>query len=286
VDTIAFRTLPRVHSSRAHIDTQIMVNGAALQEGLIDVAALIGLAPLPVARFFLYTCGCGSAGCAGFHEPLNQRRVDGTVVWTTKDQALGAVLGLDSKGPLVFNAGAFDDTLATLYRDLLTFEHTGLPPITQLSDTDPTAPAEPLQPRVDTIRRYGADEARFILLVEQAIDPDLPMTVPFTWGQDSRNVAQVFEMDIESAACQLLGLRGGVDAADTERAAAVAPTIRLLQRFARDKDVANALEAFGPFAHFAYKEACVQAALCKDLQPSFAHSFQILDGVPVALCPW
>jgi hypothetical protein len=286
VDSIAFLTFPRAHSGRPHIDTQIVVNGTPLREGLIDVAALIGLAPIPVARFFLYTCGCGSAGCAGFHEPLIQRRVDGTVVWTTEDAALATVLGLDSKSALVFDAGVFDGAMATLYRDLLTFEHAGMPPLVQLSETDPNEHADPLQKRVDLIRRYGEEESRFILLVEQAIDPTLPTSVPFLWGQGQRLAAHVFEMDIESAASQMLGLRRGIGKADVEQVDAVAPTVALLQRFARDKDVAAALEAFAPFAHFAYKDACQHAVLCHEPQPAFEHSFQTVEGVPVALCPW
>lgn len=292
LDTLAFTLLPRPHAPvLPTVDVGLVLNGQPLADGLVDVAALIGCATLPLSRFDLYTCGCGVAGCAGFHAPLVQRRQGDTVSWTTEDEKLSTVLGLADGRTLTFDAGAFDAAITTLYRDLLAFEQDGFVAASELPESyldigDTTPETQPLQERVERIQSAGRNEARLAVLVDAAIDPSLPKQVPFLWGNEPQQAAYVSPIDVENAVVILLDLRRGLATESEPKALAVAPLVALLQRFAQSLDVEEANTAFQPFAHFGFESACAQARSIHKDEPVFGPVFQEVDGVATLLGLW
>lgn len=292
LDTLAFTLLPQPHAPvLPTVEVGLVLNGQPLADGLVDVASLIGCATLPLSRFDLYTCGCGIAGCAGFHDPLVQRRQGSTVSWATEDQKLSTVLGLADGRTLTFDAGAFDAAITTLYRDLLAFEQDGFVAASELPEAyldteDATPDIAPLQERVERIQSVGRNEARLAVFVDAAMDPTLPKQVPFLWGNEPLQAAYVSPIDIENAVVLLLDLRRGLTSDTDPKASAVAPLVALLQRFAQSLNVEEANTAFQPFAHFGFESACAQARSIHEDDPVFGPVFQEVDGVAVLLGLW
>lgn len=124
-------TAPYVHESAeegtpAQLGVEVvpLIDGALLPDpgGLFDAIDLL-LYGVGNAETDLYTCSCGCAGCAGFHEEVQLRHLNDVMAWEFPEKPfrkvfVGERFPDDSPLRIEFDAGQYAQALATLEADL------------------------------------------------------------------------------------------------------------------------------------------------------------------------
>jgi hypothetical protein len=79
---LSFRQVAATDRAPAHLVAELRVDGARLGDGYVLDISQLSAALTGTGEFFIFTCGCGEAGCAGIHEGVHSQ-VDGdAVMWT------------------------------------------------------------------------------------------------------------------------------------------------------------------------------------------------------------
>lgn len=63
-------------------DVSVYLNDKKLPHNTFNAAKVLPIYKYHFVEFDLFTCGCGVAGCAGFHSPVTHTIKDGIVTWT------------------------------------------------------------------------------------------------------------------------------------------------------------------------------------------------------------
>lgn len=78
--SLSFRQVAATDKSPAHLVGELRVDGTHLGEGyVLDIRRLAEALTLD-GEHFIFTCGCGDAGCAGIHEGVRSRISGGQVL--------------------------------------------------------------------------------------------------------------------------------------------------------------------------------------------------------------
>jgi hypothetical protein len=77
--SLSFRQVAATDKSPAHLVGELHVDGARLGEGYVLDIRRLAEALTSDGEHFIFTCGCGDAGCAGIHEGV-QSRISGDQV--------------------------------------------------------------------------------------------------------------------------------------------------------------------------------------------------------------
>ncbi len=78
------------------LDISISIDGKSHPYQFLDYFGVVGSLWASEAEFYLFSCNCGSAGCAGYFDYLQTKKTEKTVQWSTKDKKLIETLGSDS----------------------------------------------------------------------------------------------------------------------------------------------------------------------------------------------
>lgn len=60
-------------------DVDVVIDNQRMK-GLLDLPSVLNLARLELCRFDLFTCSCGIAGCAGYHETVVMKKTHDGIV--------------------------------------------------------------------------------------------------------------------------------------------------------------------------------------------------------------
>lgn len=71
--TLSFRQVAATDKSPAHLVTELRVDGIRLGEGYVVDVRRLAEALTREGEYFIFTCGCGDAGCAGIFEGVRSR---------------------------------------------------------------------------------------------------------------------------------------------------------------------------------------------------------------------
>ena len=71
--TLSFRQVAAADKSPAHLVTELRVDGIRLGEGYVVDVRRLAEALTREGEYFIFTCGCGDAGCAGIFEGVRSR---------------------------------------------------------------------------------------------------------------------------------------------------------------------------------------------------------------------
>ncbi len=71
--SLSFRHLAASDKSPAHLVTELHVDGVRLGEGYVVDIRRLAEALTREGEYFIFTCGCGDAGCAGIFEGVWSR---------------------------------------------------------------------------------------------------------------------------------------------------------------------------------------------------------------------
>ena len=77
--SLTFRQVAATDKSPAHLVGELCVDGTRLGEGYVLDIRRLAEALTSEGEHFIFTCGCGDAGCAGIHEGV-QSRISGDQV--------------------------------------------------------------------------------------------------------------------------------------------------------------------------------------------------------------
>ena len=70
---LTFRQVAATDKSPAHLVTELRVDGIRLGEGYVVDVRRLAEALTREGEYFIFTCGCGDAGCAGIFEGVRSR---------------------------------------------------------------------------------------------------------------------------------------------------------------------------------------------------------------------
>ena len=71
--SLSFRHVAATDKSTAHLVTELRVDGVRLGEGYAVVIRRLAEALTREGEHFIFTCGCGDAGCAGIFDGVRSR---------------------------------------------------------------------------------------------------------------------------------------------------------------------------------------------------------------------
>ena len=71
--TLSFRQVAATDKSPAHLITELRVDGILLGERYVVDVRRLAEALTREGEYFIFTCGCGDAGCAGIFEGVRSR---------------------------------------------------------------------------------------------------------------------------------------------------------------------------------------------------------------------
>ncbi len=71
--SLSFRHVAATDKSPAHLVGELHVDGSRLGEGYVLDIRRLAEALTSEGEHFIFTCGCGDAGCAGIHEGVRSR---------------------------------------------------------------------------------------------------------------------------------------------------------------------------------------------------------------------
>jgi hypothetical protein len=91
--SLSFRQVAATDRAPAHLVAELRVDGARLGDGYVLDIAQLSAALAWTGEFFIFTCGCGEAGCAGLHEGVSSQ-VDGDAVTWTGDLPKGGAFSI------------------------------------------------------------------------------------------------------------------------------------------------------------------------------------------------
>lgn len=105
MNTISFKTKPADSKlcGRSVLDIFAVIDGTEYTNQFLDYFGIVASSTTEEAEFYLFTCSCGTAGCAGYHIPMQMKMTESTVTWKAEDK-LSEVLGTDT---LVFDRSAY-----------------------------------------------------------------------------------------------------------------------------------------------------------------------------------
>ena len=78
--SLSFRQVAATDKSPAHLVGELRVDGARLGEGYVLDIRRLAEALTSEGEHFIFTCGCGDAGCAGIFEGVRSRLAGGQVL--------------------------------------------------------------------------------------------------------------------------------------------------------------------------------------------------------------
>ena len=78
--SLTFRQVAATDKSPAHLVGELRVDGARLGEGYVLDIRRLAEALTSEGEHFIFTCGCGDAGCAGIFEGVRSRLAGGQVL--------------------------------------------------------------------------------------------------------------------------------------------------------------------------------------------------------------
>jgi hypothetical protein len=102
-------------SSLKEYDVQVIFNGVALKHNIFNAGPVVPASRFDFAEFDLFTCSCGIAGCAGFHNQVVQNKTADTVKWTFPDDKSYSVDKLEYE----FDRVQFEQEFETLRSKML-----------------------------------------------------------------------------------------------------------------------------------------------------------------------
>lgn len=78
--SLSFRQVAATDKSPAHLVGELRVDGTRLGEWYVLDIRRLAEALASEGEHFIFTCGCGDAGCAGIHEGVRSRITGGQVL--------------------------------------------------------------------------------------------------------------------------------------------------------------------------------------------------------------
>ena len=78
--SLSFRQVAATDKSPAHLVGELRVDGTRLGEGYVLDIRRLAEALTSEGEHFIFTCGCGDAGCAGIFEGVRSRLAGGQVL--------------------------------------------------------------------------------------------------------------------------------------------------------------------------------------------------------------
>ena len=78
--SLSFRQVAATDKSPAHLIGELRVDGTRLGEGYVLDIRRLAEALTSEGEHFIFTCGCGDAGCAGIFEGVRSRLAGGQVL--------------------------------------------------------------------------------------------------------------------------------------------------------------------------------------------------------------
>ena len=256
-NTISFDcTLVTYGSKKKFVEVRLVLDGQLLPGGHTDVADILFGGRCDNVEFYVYTCLFCVPGCAGYHEPISQKRTDGLVIWEISDDKLGRELGSNR---LVFDAEAFDAALTHLEAQLKRFEYKGWHSAAFVREGyrrgKEVRTGIPLEEARDDNMRFFRGLEAMKLLHETADDPDNPGTLRYFWhgfpqteGVTDPNLSS--EMSAVDIASSLLNIGQCLTAENQDRADHLAEVAAIVREFGRSGDVESAQARILPFKRF------------------------------------
>jgi len=246
MDTLSFRCTPDAKGTAVLVEA--LINGASPTQNVLDIGGVLFGGALDTCAYDLYTCSCGHAGCAGFHEPLRQRRAGGTVEWLVEDEKLVRLLGTTR---LVFDAAQFDAARAALKAELEAFEQQGLSAECLVSSFAPEEGEEPEAPMtLQDLAGYQIPYFQEVAALNAAIaaaDGDAPVLVRQGYSDTAGNITVFQHPETAGAiAAQLLALGGRLSAQDAAEAANIPVVADIVRAFVATGDAKAAEQAYAP----------------------------------------
>lgn len=74
-----------VKESLKEYDISVYLNDVKMPHNIFNASEVLPVSNYHTASFDLFTCGCGVAGCAGFHNPVVQKIKNNIVTWKFPD---------------------------------------------------------------------------------------------------------------------------------------------------------------------------------------------------------
>ena len=235
------------HLFQAHIRCTLVIDGRAYTHDLLDSSVLFAGPELPRASYYLFTCGCGVPGCNGYFEEMVQTRAQGRVVWEVPaEDALARDLGATR---FVFDADAFDAARAAALATLRAYEAQGLHMASRLDSQG--RPYATLEESAARFHAWNRNIAHLQRLVEHALDPALPTTLPAFFDTFPPRPERVHPTFVGDLAVAMLNTGPAPDPTEcAEHLAALPALVGIFQRFADDGDAALATAELAPYWRF------------------------------------
>lgn len=165
MDTISFdlRFVPCLddETGAAYLFAEVVmrINGDTIQEvdsGLVFDANALLVCKDADSEFDLFTCSCGVAGCAGINESIEQRVVDGVVIWAWPKDLAGD-LNIDVTKPLVFDLAQYRAAIDALEASLFAKDAEVREPVVLDVTGHFSLPDKPLADRLEASRKWYWD---------------------------------------------------------------------------------------------------------------------------------
>lgn len=99
-------------------EIDLYLNGVKLK-GLFNLTEVLSASKFNFAEFDLFTCSCGDAGCAGYHDTIMQTTEPNLVTWTFPAQDYYKTEELLGNLVFRFDKNKFLSEFANLYTDVL-----------------------------------------------------------------------------------------------------------------------------------------------------------------------
>lgn len=111
-------------------DIKVILNNKELPHSIFNATEVVSAYEFKNVEFDLFTCSCGVAGCAGFHDYVVHKRSIGKVTWTFPKEDYYKT----EQKIYTFNQEQFDSEFKDLKNKMLSLEKSGVHHETMLSD--------------------------------------------------------------------------------------------------------------------------------------------------------
>ena len=252
MNTIEFRITPPKRGSKSiEVKVEALIDGHNHGDYPVAITDLIFGGAVERSNFNLYSCTCGNAGCAGFHDHIQHRRIDGNVQWDIPDTKLQSLLGCDR---LTFDTGHFDSALSYLRSTLEKYESQGL--YAPFMVDDEHFGSENSNKRVFKISGLQQTLSAFyqgqtdMENLRDEIDQQFPGNIRFSWELPDEGDERHYTMRHVDAAAILLRLGQSLSADDSPMAAELPKATQVIASLTSTGNLATAEQDFKPLRRF------------------------------------
>lgn len=281
--TLNFLCTQNPHADRqGRLSVSAVIDGKVYKDHLLDVAGILFGGAATHCSFYLFTCECGVAGCAGFHTPLEHKRDGDKIIWKIEDEELASVLG---SSEMTFDAYAYDAARRTLYDELLDFEERGVFVETFLREewngAEHVLVGRKLAYLAAELLPYYHGQTLMNEAMALASKPSDPKELRFAWDilaytdDDISPTKSFTTISVVEAACNLLNVGESATPSISDRVECLSAVAQIVRDFYANSDCAAAEAAFKPYRKFRSEDG---------IDAPDTHLFQRdADGVFIAL---